>query len=582
MKTRYILIILLALPFYIFLSCEDMMGNYLDKAPGVDVTEDTIFSSRTQAETFLVSIYEYGIHSNLPYASWDNSNPSFSNPEGAINSGSTDESETCAAWYLTQKWNSASISPDNTDDPRFGYRWIAIRKVAIFLDRIDAVPDMSQEYIDQLKAEAKFIRALNYAEMFKMYGGVPIIDRRIGLDEDLKIPRSTLEETLNFILKDIEEAVPDLPLNQTGSLKGRVHQGAALALKSRILLYAASPQFNTATPYIDFGENNNLICFGNSNANRWKDAAKAAKDVLDWAQNAGCELITDKGVDENYRYSWNVYDNKEIIFAEKSQGFHGTWTWPWSAISPPSVYAGNSGQSGVTPTLNFVKKYEKQDGTPVTWDGGNDLQAKMAQLDRRFHQTIAYNMSYWNWEFPTIEIYEGGKDANTCFGGFWLHKLYLTSIDSNNYGAIPNSTLFQLNEIYLNYAEAMNQAYGPDTDNGYGLTARQAINIIRARAGQPAATEGDITDRIINERTVELAFDNLRFWDIRRWLIAEQEGVMQGDMWGIKIYKLSDDLSEFRYEPYVFETRTWDRKLYLHPFSTNEVNKGYLIQNPGY
>lgn len=563
-------------------SCESFMGDYLDKAPGVDVTEDTIFSSVVQAETFLSSIYQYGIHSNLPYFN-PSSGSVLPNNDETLSSGGTDESETCAAWYRTQKWNSASVSADNTDDPRFETRFIAIRKVTVLLDRIDGVPGITTNYADQLKGEVKFIRALNYFEMLKRYGGVPIIDHRIQLDENLKIQRNSVKEVIDFIIKDCDEALPYLPDNQIGNLKGRVHKGAVLALKAKTLLYAASPLFNTATPYMNLGDNNDLICYGDYDADRWKLAAEAAKVTLDWAASFGCELIDDQGVDKNYRYSWEKYDNKEIIFAEKSQRVRGKWTWPWSAISPPTIYMGNSGQNGISPILNFVKKYEKKDGTTQYWNpnGGDDLQAKMQELDRRFSQTIAYNMSAWNSEHPQIEIFQGGKHVSTCYGGFWLHKHYPEAISSIVYELIPNSTLFQLNEIYLNYAEAMNEAYGADNDNGYGLTARQAIDIVRARSGQPNVLDADLKQRIRNERDIELAFDNHRFWDIRRWMIAENDGVMNGDMYGIKIYKISNS-NEYRYEPYVFERRTFLRRMYLHPFPTNEINKGYLVQNPGY
>ncbi len=165
-------------------------------------------------------------------------------------------------------------------------------------------------------------------------------------------------------------------------------------------------------------------------------------------------------------------------------------------------------------------------------------------------------------------------------GGFWLHKLYPDAIDdAKNWQYIPNSTLFSLAEAYLNYAEALNEAQGPVQE------AYDAVNTIRQRSGMPGLPSGltkeQFRERVRNERAIELAFDNFRFWDIRRWLIAENEGVMQGEMYGIKITKISNS-SEFKYEPYVFETRYWNPKMYLHPFNTNEINKGYLIQNPGY
>ncbi len=562
--------------------CEEMMGDFLDKAPSVDVTEDDIFSSATNMETFLASIYKYGIHSNLGYGSGD-----VNGPFGTIMAGATDEAETCAAWYSTNTWNSASITADQTDDDRFSNRWVAIRKITVMLKRVDEVPDIDSEYAAQIKAECKVLRALNYFEMFKHYGGVPIVDHYIELDEDFKIPRSSVEETVNFILKDIEEALPSLPDRQEGSLRGRVDRLTALAIKARTLLYAASPQYNTATPYMDLGENNKLICFGNYDPARWEKAAEAAWECLEFAATVGCVLITDQGVDKNYQYSWEHYDNAEIILAEKAHGTRGKWTWPWNAIPSPNIYPGNAGQSGVTPTLNFVRKYERRDGTVEEWpeEGGDDLQAKMARLDRRFAQTICGNLASWNSEFPRVEIFEGGKQSNTCHGGFWLHKLYPSEISETVWTYVPNSTLYQLNEVYLNFAEAMNEAYGPDDDHGYGMTARDAVNTVRRRSGQPDITSDSDRDsfrkRVRNERDVELAFDNHRLWDIRRWQIAEEEGVMQGDMWGIKITAIKGS-SEYHYKPYVFETRSWNKRMYLHPFSTNEVNKGYLVQNPGY
>lgn len=577
----------LTVMLFVATGCEKIMGDFLDKAPGVDVNEDVIFSSKVNAETFLASVYDYGIHTNLAYGTDGNINTASS--AGGPLWGASDEAEQCAAWYEANSWNAANINASNagTGDQRWGHRWTAVRKVTVLLDRIDDVPDIDAAYAAQLKAEVRVIRALLYFEMLKYYGGVPIIDHRIQLDEDLKIPRATVREMLDFILKDIDESLPDLPLRQLGNLRGRVDKGLAHALKSKLLLYAASPLFNTGTPYLDLGENNGLICLGSENPSLWSDAAAAAKATLDWAASAGCELITDQGVDRNYQYSWEVYDNKEIIFAEKTNGDCGKWTWPWSAIAPPDIYAGNAGQSGITVTLNHVMKYEKRDGTPQTWNmqGGNDLQAKMAELDYRFKQSIVGNLGYWNWEFPRVEIFQGGRHANTCFGGFWVHKHYPSIIDNPTYWTYtPNSTLFQLNEIYLNYAEAMNEAYGPNADGGYGMTAVDAINIIRARSGQPAVSGTDretFREKIRHERAIELAFDNHRFWDIRRWKSANEDGVMKGGMYGIRVLSIEGS-DEFRYEPYVFETRTWADRLYLNPFGTGEINKGYLVQNPGY
>lgn len=570
----------LSLFLYVWVSCD-----YLDKAPGVDVTEDDIFSSKTNVETLLASIYQKGIHSNYGYGNPDNGAADGTNPHSCPWTGRCDESEQCAAWYEPNSWNSASVTADNTDDRRFDFRWQAIRMIALMCQRVHEVPDITPTYADQLIAECRVIRALNYFEMLKYYGGVPIIDHFVDVSEELLIPRNTVEEVVEFIVKDIDESLSALPDAQRGANRGRIDKGAALAIKSKTLLYAASPLFNTAVPYMDLGEDNALICYGNYDPARWERAAEAADACLDWAAANGCTLILDQGTENNYRYSWEQYDNPEIILAEKAHQSLGKWTWPWSAIAPPAVYPGNSGQSGITVTLNHVRKYEDRHGQQVSWDGGDDLQEKMAGLDPRFAASIVGNLGKWNDEFPSLELYEGGQHANTCYGGFWLHKHYPSAISNAVWTYVPNSTLFQLNEIYLNFAEAMNEAYGPDDAHGYSMTARQAVNIIRARSGMPdvvASGPDEFREKVRHERDIELAFDNHRFWDIRRWMIAEEEGVMQGDMWGIRITAIPGNSSEYHYEPYVFETRSWNRRGYLHPFSTAEINKGYLVQNPGY
>ena len=602
--------------FFSLSSCED----FLDKAPGVnDVSEDSIFSSVRNVNSFLFSIYQMGIHSNLPYGkTGDNNNykEGYANSDETLSAGATDEAETIAAWYNeTQSWNDGSVNAnqfgDKRVDRRFQYRWDVIRMISIMIDRVDGVPDpaMTDAYKRQVKAEVKVIRALNYLEMLKRYGGVPIIDHRIALTDDLNIPRSSFEEVVNFILRDCNDAFPDLPIHQLGSDRGRIHRGVALSIIAKTLLYAASPLYNTETPYMSFPDpaNNKLLCYGNYSQERWEKAAEAsAKVIFEWAPAAGCELVTGD-IDMNYRNAWEKYDNMEIILAEKSRNNLGKYTWPWSAFCP--IAKGNAGESGITPLMNFVRKYEKRDGTPQEWNLTIDpstgrgtpsegLQEKFAQLDRRFSQSILYNMGYWNVNEQVVPLYQEAiktyetTNAHTgviskCKGGFWLHKLYPYSITGDNWNVIPNSTIFQLNEFYLSFAEAMFEAYGPEDRHGYPMSAREAVNVIRTRSGQPEIQAGELTqERIRNERAIEMAFDNHRFWDIRRWMIAEQEGVMKGDMIGIEIHLIDGAEpkleSGFYYIPVLVERRTFTRKMYMHPFPTAEVNKGYLIQNPGY
>ncbi|MEI6751984.1 MAG: RagB/SusD family nutrient uptake outer membrane protein [Paludibacter sp.] len=570
-----------------FNSCDGVI-NFLEKAPGVDVTEDTIFSTKTQVETFVAGTYYYGVMSDLPM--WDARDKS-----DCSNAAACDEAEIVQSWYWAQGWNSANMNSNTTRDNRFKTHWSALRRANIIIERIDNAPFNDDAYKQQVRGEAKFIRALNNFELFRKYGGVPIVDHRFTLSENLNIPRSSVEDVVNFIVKDCDDAIADLPnfKDYPTSLRGRATKIAAMALKSRTLLYAASKTFNTATPYIDFGANNKLICYGNYDVNRWKLAADAAKIAIDQALLAGHVIIIDQGVTKNYRYVWETNDNAEIILAEKSKGSMLRANFPWGSSIPQSC--GGFG-GGLNATFNFTQFYEKADGTPQTWNmnGGSDLLAKYAALDPRFGQTIVYQNQPWNADYPILDFSNGrdlttGRDIsilgrNATITGESVHKPVPYSISSTNGSAIPNGIVFRLAECYLNYAEALNEFYSTPPAEAY-----DAVDVIRKRSGMPVwprtLTQEQFRTKIRNERAVELAYEGHRLYDIRRWEIAENDGVMKGNMYGLKIYKIvnsSGTTTECRYEPYVFEVRTFKTAMYRHPFPQGEIDKGYLIQNPGW
>lgn len=576
-----IVIFICAITFILLQSCEKMMGDFLDKAPGVDVTEDTIFSSKVQVETFVMATYRYGIHSILPRNEIGYTGSLYSTNSSAA----TDECEAANAWNPNQIWNTAALTIDNVvdyDDQRFKIRFIAIRKANILLKRIEAVKNLDQAYIDQVKGEALFIRALNYFEMLKRYGGVPIVNKKFELTDNFFVKRNTIKEVVDFIVGDCDEASSLLPDVYPTNFRGRATKGATLLLKAKTLLYAASPQFNTGSPFLEMSDpaNNELICYGNYDANRWQLAADAAKAVLDWAPNGGIALITNQGVDKNYRYAFEKCDNSEIILASKPVAKASTTGWPWTAMYPKGFYAGTWGM-GASMTVNFLKKYEKQDGTAQTWSavGGTDLILKYNELDRRFRQSVAVVGSNWNANIPLVNSYVGGNMYDLCVAGQWMTKFIPQGLTTTANSAMANDVILRLGEAYLDYAEALNEAQGPVN------AAYIAINTIRSRSGQPGLPAGlsqdQFRDRVRNERAIELIFEDHRLWDIRRWLIAEQDGVMKGDFYGFRTYQ-NPAPPNFRYEVYKFETRSFNKNSYLHPFLRTEVLKGYLIQNPGW
>ena len=518
-------------------SCDKNLSEFLDKAPGVDVTESTIFSSKVQLETFIAGTYRIGIHSIFTY---NDANLIPTSRTFTVNSAITDESEGEVSFFHTQVWNAAAITSADPligqEDYRYYIRWTAIRDCNIILERLNDVPGLDDTYKNQVIGEMKFIRALNYAEMLKRYGGVPIIDKRFQLTDNFKVKRNTVEEVVNFIVKDCDDAVAALPATYTSNFRGRATKTAAQMVKARTLLFAASPLFNTATPYLSLGENNKLICYGSQDNNRWQLAADAAKAVLDLAPAAGFALVTDKGADKNYKYAWEQNDNAEIVLAEKAYPSRARTQFPWYGTQP----AGISGAwGGVSVIHNFVRKYEKKDGTPQTWNlngGGTDLLKKYGELDPRFAQTVGYVGSFWNKDWPVLETFQGGRNADACWGGAWMKKL-IPDVLSTSSGAVPNSIVLRLAEAYLNYAEALNEAQGPVP------AAYDAVNTIRQRSGMPklpaGLTKDQFRDQVRNERDIELAFEDHRLWDIRRWKIAENEGVMRGAMYGLQIYKIT-------------------------------------------
>lgn len=567
MKKQHTLYIL-GLCSILSFSCEK---KFLDKAPGVDVTENTMFSSQTELEMYVASLYRHGIHHGFPTEDRSLTNAATYD----ISAGATDEAEYAVGWLTSQRWNNSSITASdivNLEDYRFFLRWTAIRMSNIIMERLHEVPNLTAVYRDQILGEAKFMRALNYFEMVKRYGGVPIVDKRFQLTDDLKLGRNTIEECINFIVSDATDAASKLLPVYPSTMRGRATRGAALMLKSRALLYAASPLFNTGQPYLNFGDKNNLISYGNYDKERWKLAADAAKAVIDQAPAAGTRLITDRGVDANYKYQWTTNDNAEIILASKVYGLRNAWEIPWATMKPNTL--SHSGWAGVMVTMNFIRKYEKKDGTPQTWPqgGGNNLFQKYDELDPRFKQTIAYHNSYWNREDPKFNC------INSALG-HWMHKLIPEELH-NGAAQIPNWQIFRLAEAYLNYAEALNEYYDAPNADAY-----EAVNVIRRRSGMPDLpanlSKEEFRRRVHNERDIELAFEDHRFWDIRRWMIAEENGVMQGDIWGLKLAAINGS-TEISYVPYIYEQRTFLRKMYLHPFILSEVNKGHIAQNPGW
>lgn len=494
---------------------------------------------------------------------------------------SIDEAVHASVGSEAERWGTGSWGPTTLHDNSFSSSYDAIRKTFIYEELIR--PNI-QDFImgpygrDILYGQVLFLRALYNFELLKRFGGYPIVDRMLNAGEELSFPRNTYDQCVEYIASLCDEASGLLPTSYAANQLGRATKGAALALKSRLLLYAASPLFNDASNPSDGLER------GTYNISKWEDAAEAAASIINLASNGSAvySLFNDYGTFFN-----TLNNNREIIFS-RMEGATNTL----ERLNGPVSITGGLG--GTNPTLELVDSYEMINGTRFDWD--NPIHAANPFLNRepRFYKSILYNGATWM-NNMTIETFSGGNDlegTNATRTGFYLRKFLSVNARWN----APTGTafhcfpLFRFGEVLLNYAEAMNEAYGPDTDpKGFSLTARDAIKMIRVRAGitgnidlsqtVPAGDKVKMRDAIRHERKIELAFEEHRHLDLRRWKIAVE--ILNSPVHGISITKNTD--GTFSYSKAVVENRVFDPKMYLYPFPQTEISRNQnLIQNTGW
>ena len=415
-----------------------------------------------------------------------------------------------------------------------------------------------------LRAESHVLKAYYYFELIKRYGGVPLY-KEVPTDNTF-LPRASYDDVVEYIVSEIGYALDSLAPDWTknSSYDGRFNLGSALALRSRVLLYAASP-LNTQgqTPELTDEEI----------AERWARAAQAAYEVI---------ALNRFSLSPNYGslFTGNTSANPEIILSRRSSPSNTL-----ERANYPIATAG--GGSGLTPSQNLVDAYEYT-GPAIA---GNPY----ANRDPRLGYTVVTNNSAWNGR--TIDISESGPDSyltvNSSRTGYYLKK-YLTDelVLTQEQTAMHQWVYFRYAEILLNYAEAANEAWGPDDGShvASGLTARQALDQVRRRAdvnlGAVDLTkyEGE-TDRermraaVKAERRVELAFEDHRYWDLLRW----NDGTALGQsIEGVKAIANGD--GTFRYETFKVEDRVFDPKMYRYPIPYQEISKSNSVvsQNAGW
>ena len=499
------------------------------------------------------------------------------NEYGAVG-GALRESATDNAVYTWQSNQVYDIynnvwSPINTIDNVWSIYYSAIRASNIFLENYALTNferfKYSAGYAESLAItqnypyEVRFLRAYFLFELAKRYGDIPLLTRSYKTDEINKVQKSSFNDVVNFIASECDTIAPLLPVTYRSFISletGRITQGAALALKSRVLLYAASPLHN---------ETNDLA--------KWDRAAKASGDLISKA---------DKGLWYSLVSNVNLFSTanavltaKELILERRngnSNSFEG--------LNLPMGFVG--GNSGNTPTQNLVDAFEMKDGTPFSWS--NPVHAANPYLNRdpRFAKIIAYNGS--KLMTKTIETFQGGLNGAPINGatltGYYLKKYIDETVSLSPITPISKPhhyILFRYAEIFLNYAEALNEWKGPDyKDATYVISAREALNRIRTYAGMPVITGDNTQDafriRVRNERRIELAFEDHRFWDIRRWKTGDVVKTING-------ITITKNGTVYTYSPQKIQDRVWNDKMYLYPIPQTEIYmNANLTQNTGW
>jgi hypothetical protein len=561
-----------------------MFGSFLDKQPSNELTEAEVFSDWNTAAQFHLDTYNF-----------------LRNGTGRINNtwldAATDLAETSFSSGVKVSFNignyySGAGAPELTSTWESHYR--GIRKCNMTLTRIDNVPknptDSDEKYETDkanYKSEARFLRAYFYWELFKCYGAIPIVTEVLDPDGDLlsnyRQRPSVKEYVVDFILRELQECEAGLMNYDDGtkaSNAGRICQPMARALYSRIVLYMASPRFSAASGI------------------SWSDAVAASRSFIDTYGGLYRLFTTTDATGTAYtnailRTTYQGNNTETIIFRNDVQR-------GWSAISNDTP-VGEGGNGGICPSQNLVDMYDMADGSSpfTTYDatgapvysglstpavnvsGGYTDEAMWANRDPRLSSTALYHGVSWG--NGVINVIKGQRDnpignANATPTGYYIRKYIPENILSNVHSGsgYRNWIIMRYAEVLLNYAEAVNEVQGPCTE------VYECLDQIRHRGG----ITGNVADRtdlntkeamrnfIRKERTVELAFEEHRMWDVRRWNVAIE--ALARPVYGVEVAAGGSITRK------IAQQRVFEDKMYLYPIPEAEVWKTAIDNNPGW
>ncbi|MFI3332313.1 MAG: RagB/SusD family nutrient uptake outer membrane protein [Rikenellaceae bacterium] len=477
--------------------------------------------------------------------------------------------------------------------------YYAIRYGWLYVENAHLIPDIDDTTRKERVAEAKVVIALSYAEMLRYVGGVPLIDHVVETSDKIEFPRATFEETVDFIVDLLDEAALDLPWYQSDdSVDGaRMTKAAAMGLKLRILLFAASPTFNSSTPW--HSEANTYTRYESYDASRWEAAYNAGKAFFtSLSANGHYQLVEASGTThDDYRKAFReayleTGTTESLISIRKSVS-----TTYHSYMAPNVIFSG--------PTLSYVNMFDWADGTPfnadefnwdVDWDSTEDYTIPFfipvdsqipgtATRDPRLYETVAAPGALcYSGVVASVHTNATDYQGFANHTGFYIMKFNLE--DSSDRNTPPHWPYLRLAEIYLSYAEAINEYEGSPT-NAYAY-----VDAIRERVGLGAVPDRSMSkeefrEYILNERAKEFGLEEVRWFDMVRWGLEEDftkpllKLTSVGQDSTTSPTKFTFTVSEIPTTRYW--ATSWDTKWYLSPIPQDEVNLGYgMTQNPGW
>jgi len=631
--------------FLLFLPLISSCSDYLDVVP--DKTQDIsqLFERREAAYKALSTCYHYlpqedGVYSTYAFASDELTTPISQETPGVelMRGKQTADNPLMGLWDETYPYGRTQYS-----------LWDGIRSCNTFIENIDLVKDMTAEDKSSWKAEALFLKAYYHFLLFRQYGPIPIADKNLSLTatvDQVRVKREPVDKVIDYIVASIDQSIENLPLRNTASNElGRIDQVIAYAIKSRVLLYAASPLYNgNAVFYDTFKDKDGVKLFNTVyDKNKWKLALDATEKAIEMASANGIKMYEYSGsiptfdtLDYkqpevkalyNYRYMFCDKWNSELIWGNSDPVDNGDW-WSLQAAAMminPDASAQAAAWQWVSPTIQVVEAYYTKNGLPINEDltfnydkryglsrvgdddkyhatTGASVMIPRLHLGRepRFYASIGFDRGIyrmwggkWNLEMKKGEKH--GRRGNTndyVITGYVLKKICHPNSEGDAYNKliVYPWPIIRMAELYLNYAEAYNEFYGPDQK------VYNALNKIRTRSGVPTVEEAwgnpllaktvdkhktyeGLQEIIRQERQIELAFEGQRNFDVRHWKEADKYFNQPVKGWSVD----GTTTNTFYQVKEVGQRSFITPRDYLHPIKYDEiVVNSNLVQNPGW